>query len=125
MPDIAPSIAAYLDTVPDRFRPALLDMRAAILAELDQRGIAWTEDISYAMPAVRVGTKGKVVAGYAGFVRQCGLYPHSGTVLPQMRDLIGTRGGTKSALHFTPDDPIPATVLARMITLRLAEIGPT
>lgn len=114
-------LAAYIAAAPPEFRDALTDIRqriAAILTDLEEPFI---ERISYAMPGFEV--RGKMVAGYAAHSVKCGFYPHSGTVLPHMAAQIGQRGHTKSALHFTPDDPIPDDLLRQVIALRLGEIG--
>jgi len=44
---------------------------------------AATETLSYGMPAFRLAD-GKVAAGFASFGKRCGLYPHSGSVIPKL-----------------------------------------
>ena len=117
-------VEAYIAAADPRFRAALNDIRAAISDHLTLREVTFEECISYAMPGMKVlAPKPAMVAGYAAFARKCGFYPHSGSVIPGLAALIGARGHTKSALHFTPDDPIPADLLAAALDARLAEIG--
>ncbi len=116
----------YIAAAPEHFRPALTDLRAAIRAHLTMRGVCYEEVISYAMPGYRLtgaGKPGAMVAGFAAHRHQCGFYPHSGSVLPRLAAAIGARGHTKSALHFTPDDPLPPALLASVLDARLDEIG--
>ena len=116
----AGDIDAYLASVPEDQRNCLSDLRARIRLTLPD----CEETISYAMPAHREpGRKGKVVIGYAGFARHCGVYPHSGGIIPQMAaDLTGWKT-SKSGVLFTPDRPLPDGILRRIIALRLKEIA--
>ena len=116
----AGDIDAYLASVPEDQRNCLSDLRARIRLTLPD----CEETISYAMPAHRQpGRKGKVVIGYAGFARHCGVYPHSGGIIPQMADDLTGWKTSKSGVLFTPDRPLPDAVLQRIIDLRLKEIG--
>ena len=79
--------------------------------------------VPYAMPGFRLG--GKMVAGYAGFARNCGFYPHSGNIIPQFADEIAAlrfrhRPG---AISFTPARPLPEDLVRRLVAARLAELG--
>ena len=116
-------IDSYIAAAPAHMRGALSDLRAALHANLAARGVVVDEVISYSMPGRRLPGRGPVVAGFAAWVKHCSFYPHSGSVLPAFADRIGTRGHTKSALHFTPEDPIPPDLLHDLLTARLAEAG--
>jgi uncharacterized protein YdhG (YjbR/CyaY superfamily) len=82
------------------------------------------ECLSYAMPGFRQpGPKGKMVAGYAAFAKNCGYYPHSGNIIPQFTaDLTGFKT-TPGAIQFTPDHRIPDALILRLIDARVAEIA--
>lgn len=76
-----PAIRAYLDGCRPDHRAALLVLHDQLSSLLPDH----VECISYAMPGFRQpGPKGKIVVGYAAFRRHLGLYPHSGTVIPQI-----------------------------------------
>ena len=110
---------AYLATLPADQRALLGQMRRQLAALLPQA----TEVISYAMPGYRIGKR--VVAGYAGFARHCGFYPHSGGIIPgfgRELDALGFRH-SKSGVLFTPAKPLPPDLLARIVAARLAEAG--
>ena len=82
------------------------------------------ECLSYAMPGFRQpGPKGKMVAGYAAFARNCGFYPHSGTIIPQFAAELTGFKTTPGAIQFTPDHMIPEPLILRLIDARVAEIA--
>lgn len=111
-------VDAYLAACRPDQRAALTELRARLKALLPDH----IECLSYAMPGFRQpGPKGKMVAGYAAFAQHMGLYPHSGSVIPRL-DCGGFKT-SKSGILFTPDTPIPADLLARIIRTRQAEIA--
>ncbi len=111
-------IDAYLARLPPAQAAALQDLRALIAARLPDH----IEVMSYAMPGFRQpGPKGKMVVGYAAFARHLGLYPHSGSVIPRI-DCTPFKT-SKSGVLFTPATPLPATLVHRIIDLRLAELA--
>ena len=112
----ATQIDDYLRTVPaDRLR-ALEDLRAKIRSVVPDA----EECISYGMPAFRV--HGGVVAGFQATKNGCSYYPFSGSTLATLARFVRGYGQTKSALHFTPDKPLPTTLVRRLIKARMAEM---
>jgi len=113
----AESHDAYLTSRPEDQRAALSALRAQIRALIPEA----EEVISYAMPGFRIGKQ--VIAGYAGFARNCGYYPHSGGVIPQLAAELDAAGfrHTPGAVQFTPKHPLPQELVARLVGLRLAE----
>lgn len=104
---------------PDQAR-ALQALRAVIRARLPDH----VECLSYAMPGFRQpGKGGKMVAGYAAFNRNCGYYPHSGSIVPQFAAELAGFKTTPGAIQFTPDHMIPEALVLRLIDARLAEIA--
>ncbi len=115
-----PEIAAYLAALPEGQRAALTALRDTLRALLPDH----LEVMSYAMPGFRQpGPKGKMVVGYAAFARHCGLYPHSGSILPALGPETTGFKTSKSGILFTPDHPLPAPLIARILSLRQAEIA--
>lgn len=115
------AVEAYLAALPaDKAAPlvALRARIAALLAEMDED---FTERMSYNMPGFEL--RGKMIAGYAANTSNCGYYPHSGTTLDSIAEAIGPRSRTKSALHFTAQDPISDALLRCVLEARLAEIA--
>jgi uncharacterized protein YdhG (YjbR/CyaY superfamily) len=112
-------IDSYLAARPDYQQTALAALRAQL-----RRLLPGAEEVmSYAMPGLRLG--GKMIAGYAGFARHMGLYPHSGGIIPQIGAEIDALGfkRSKSGVLFTADRPLPEALVARIVALRLEEAG--
>ena len=112
----ATPIDDYLRTVPEDRRIALEDLRAKIRTVVPEA----EECISYRMPAFRV--HGAVVAGFHATKDGCSYYPFSGSTLATVARFVRAYHKTKSALHFSPDNPLPMTLVRRLIKARIAEI---
>src|SRR5579875_1223392 len=96
----ASEIDDYLARVEEPKRSTLEEVRRRILEVIPEA----QQTISYQCPAFKVG--GTVVAGFAAFKNHLSYLPHSGSVLAAVPDAAGY-GGTKSALHFAVDEPLP------------------
>lgn len=108
----------YIATLPPDQRDALTTLRARLRALLPDH----VETMSYAMPGFRQpGAKGKMVVGYAAFAKHLGLYPHSGSVIPQID--CSPFKTSKSGVLFTPDRPLPDALLRQIVETRQAEIA--
>jgi uncharacterized protein YdhG (YjbR/CyaY superfamily) len=114
----AADVDAYLAALPDDQRSALTGLHARLKTLLSDH----IECMSYAMPGFRQpGPKGKMVVGYAAFAKHLGLYPHSGTVIPKI-DCTPFKT-SKSGVLFTPAQPLPDTLLEKIIRTRQAELA--
>jgi uncharacterized protein YdhG (YjbR/CyaY superfamily) len=110
---------AYLAALPDDQRTCLQALRTLLTSLLPQ-----AEEVkSYAMPGYRIGKH--VIAGYAGFAKNCGYYPHSGNIIPQFADELDRLGFRYSGggVSFTPAHPLPDDLVARLVATRKAELG--
>lgn len=109
------TIDEYLAAVSGPRRIALDELRRTI-----RRIVPKAEEcISYRIPAFRLG--GAIVAGFCARAKGCSYFPFSGSTL---RTLAGDLRGyeqTKSALHFGPDEPLPAALVRKLIKARIAE----
>ena len=111
-------VDAYIAALPPDQRDALTTLRARLRSFLPGH----LEVMSYAMPGFRQpGPQGKMVAGYAAFAKHLGLYPHSGSVIPRID--CSPFKASKSGVLFTPDPPLPDTLLRKIIETRQAEIA--
>ena len=82
------------------------------------------ECISYAMPGFRAaGPQGKMSLGYAAFARHLGVYPHSGFVISLLLTDCAGFTTSNSGVLFTPDNPLPTTLLHKIIDAKLREIA--
>ena len=102
--------------------PAAKKSLTALRAQLKGLLPTATETISYGMPAFRLES-GKVAAGFAFFGKRCGLYPHSGNVIPKLgKQLAGYQTST-GGITFAPEAPLPLSVVKAVVKLRLQEIA--
>ncbi len=112
------AVEAYLAALPADQQTALRALRATLARLLPGH----IEVMSYAMPGFRQpGPKGRMVAGYGAFARHLGLYPHSGSVIPQI-DCRPFKT-SKSGVLFTPDHPLPVALVETILRTRQAEIA--
>lgn len=115
---MAQAVDLYLAALPPAQAEALQALRALLRARLPEA----SECISYAMPGFR-HPGGKMVAGYAAFTHHLGLYPHSGSVMPQLAAECAGFKTSKSGILFSPAHPLPEALVLRIVETRLAEIA--
>ncbi|MGN6472620.1 MAG: iron chaperone [Mycobacteriales bacterium] len=112
----ASEIDAYLADVEEPKRSTLEEVRRRILEVIPDA----EQTISYKCPAFKVD--GKVIAGFAAFTKHLSYLPHSGSVLGAVTD-AAKYGGTKSALHFGVDEPLPRELIKQLVEARLRQAG--
>lgn len=109
---------AYLAAAPEKFRPALQRLREVLATTLPDA----EEMVAYDMPGFRAD--GTVVASYAAFSRQCGLYvlPHA---VAEHADEIAAAGlkATRTGVTFTPRTQIPDELVERLARTSLRGAG--
>ncbi len=110
------TIHEYLANVSREKRAVLENLRQTIHKIVPEA----EECISYAMPAFRLN--GTVVAGFAATAKGCSYFPFSGSTLRTLAEDLQSFDRTKSALHFTPDKPLSAALVRKLIRARIAEI---
>ena len=108
------TVDLYLQSLPDAQHKCLQQLREQIKVLVPQA----EETISYGMPAFK---QNGILVYYAAFTHHMSLFVIP-KVLDQVRPMLGDRSTTKSAIHFTEDNPIPLAVVEKCIALRLAEI---
>jgi uncharacterized protein YdhG (YjbR/CyaY superfamily) len=111
------TIDEYLAAVPAAQRKALNQLRKTIRTIIPKA----EECISYSMPAFRVA--GGIVGGFAARGHGCSYYPFSGSTLGTLKGDLADYSQTKSALHFTPEKPLPVALVRKLIRTRLAEMN--
>ena len=101
----------YIAAAPEVFRPMLRDLRAQLALSLPDA----EEIIAYDMPGFQIGTA--IIAGYAAFSKQCGLYLAAGAITAHADD-IAAEGlkATKTGVTFSPRKPL-SDDLARKLAL--------
>ena len=113
------SVDAYLAALPAGPREALEAVRRIILTTAP--GAA--EVIAYGIPTYRVN--GRMLVSIAAFARHCSIFPASGAVMDALGEELRPYFRERATLRFRPDDPIPESLVVRLLRVRLAEIeGP-
>jgi uncharacterized protein YdhG (YjbR/CyaY superfamily) len=116
MKGIPKNIDDYLKGVSADRRRALKDLRKKIHTVLPEA----EECISYRMPAFRF--EGTVVAGFLATTKGCSYFPFSGRTLKTLSQLVSHYEQTKGSLHFSPENPLPLTLVRKLLKTRIAEI---
>lgn len=93
---------AYIATAPEQFRAVLGQLRAQLSQALPDA----EQVMKYDMPGFQI--KETIVAGYAAFSKQCGLYVDSKAVVSQAEEIARLRlNSTKTGVTFSAKKPIP------------------
>ncbi len=108
------AVDAYLAKVPPAMRKALDSLRKTIRAAAPDA----EETISYQMPAFRY--EGNLVY-YAAFSDHCSLFIGSVVTQRKFAAELKTFAAGKGTVHFTPDHPLPAALVTRIVKARVAE----
>jgi uncharacterized protein YdhG (YjbR/CyaY superfamily) len=100
---------AYIAAAPEAFRPALNRLRTLLAGALPEAD----EIVAYNMPGFEIG--GSVVASYAAFSKQCGLYLLPGAIAEHAEDIAAAGlKATKTGITFSPAKPIPDDLVERL-----------
>lgn len=113
--DGAEAVESYLAKVPEPAHTTLQKIRATIRSVVPADT---TEGLSYGMPAFRY--KGALVA-YAAFKDHCSFFPMQASLIDEMKDELAGYRTSKGTLQFPVDKPLPATLLKKMVKVRVAE----
>ena len=100
---------AYIAQAPEAMRPLLTRLRATLAEALPEA----EQVIAYNMPGFRIGKT--IVAGYAAFAKQCGLYV-SPAAIASLDDELAAAGlkPSKTGVTFTPAKPIPDELITKL-----------
>lgn len=117
MPEFA-NHDAYIAAAPEAFQPLLAQLRAQLAKMLPDA----EEVIAYDMPGFGFGNS--IIAGYAAFSKQCGLYVSKGAIAAHADD-IATAGlkATKTGVTFAPRKPIPDELVEKLVRASRKELG--
>lgn len=78
------------------------------------------ETIAYRMPTLK--HEGKPFLGFDAHTNHIGLYPYSGKTIAALGDALERYETSRGAIRVPIDEPIPKTLLRKLIRGRLAEI---
>jgi uncharacterized protein YdhG (YjbR/CyaY superfamily) len=108
------SIDEYIGTFPEETRALLEQVRSAIKAAAPGA----EERISYGMPAFALN--GTLVY-FAAWKKHIGLYPSSSGVPEAFNDELSKYEGSKGAIRFPSDQPLPLELIRRIVQYRVSE----
>ena len=109
---------AYIAAAPEQFQPSLSRLRTLLSRALPEAD----EIVAYGMPGFTIG--GTVVASYAAFSKQCGLYVLPGAVSAHADEIAdaGLRA-TRTGITFSPRRPIPDDLVERLARTSREQAG--
>jgi uncharacterized protein YdhG (YjbR/CyaY superfamily) len=111
----AKTIDEYLTGLSDDKRAALERLRMAIRAAAPRA----EEYISYQLPAFRLD--GKPLVAFGATAKHCAFYPMSGTTVEAHKEELKDYDTTKGTVRFQADNPLPATLVRKLVKARIAE----
>ena len=111
----ATEIDQYLSGLEEPKRATLTHLRDTIVGIVPDA----EQCISYGMPAFKL--QGKVIGGFAAFKSHLSYLPHSGSVIAHLANETEGYVKTKGSLHFPVDQPLPKSLVERLLAARIAE----
>ena len=111
----AASVDQYVAGADARFRPLLRSVRKTIRAAAPRA----TESINYGIPTYKLD--GQRLAYFSAATKHCAVHMVRKEHLDEAAGL--GFGVGRGSIRFTPEKPIPARLLTRIVKARAAEIG--
>ena len=112
----AGQIRAYLAAQPPRTRAVLKEIRDAIRAVAPDA----VDSFSYRIPGVKLD--GKALVWYAGFTHHASLYPIGDAISKRFASELECYETSKGTVRFPLDQPIPVTLVKRMVRARVEDV---
>lgn len=107
----------YLISVDEPQHSLMQKLRATIKSVCPEA----EEVISYNMPAFKY--KGRLMVGYAVAKHRCSLYPWTNSITVRLKDELQEFSTSKGTIRFTPQKPLPAGLIRRIVKIRMEEIA--
>lgn len=109
---------AYIAAAPEQLQPLLIQLRSQLAQILPDA----EELIMYDMPGIGFGKS--IVAGYAAFSKQCGLYVSKGAIASHADDIAASGlKATKTGVTFAPRKSIPEELIKKLVIASRKELG--
>jgi uncharacterized protein YdhG (YjbR/CyaY superfamily) len=108
------TVSGYLASLSTKNRAALNDLRKKIRVAAPGA----EECISYQIPAFRF--EGRMLVWYGAWENHCALYPGT-SITPFKKELGRFDTSSKGTIRFQADDPLPATLVRRLVKARIAQ----
>jgi len=107
------TVDGYLSKVGDDKRAALQKLRKTIHAAAPKA----EECISYGLPAFRLD--GRMLVWFGAAANHCSFYP--GGIVQAYKGELKDYKTSKGTIQFAPDNPLPATLVRKIVKARIAE----
>ena len=107
------TVDEYLAALSSDKRAALEGLRKTIRAAAPRA----EECISYQLPAFRLN--GKMLVWFGASANHCAFYP--GAVVEAHKDELEEYDTSKGTIRFQPDNPLPATLVRKLVKARIAK----
>jgi uncharacterized protein YdhG (YjbR/CyaY superfamily) len=102
---------AYIAAAPEQFRAMLSQLRVQLSRALPDA----EEVIKYDMPGFQI--EDTIIAGYAAFSKQCGLYVDPGAIAAHADEIaLLNLKATKTGVTFSVSKPIPGELVEKLAT---------
>lgn len=109
---------AYIAAAPEQFRVMLGRLRACLSRVLPGA----EEVIKYDMPGFQI--EGTIIAGYAAFSKQCGLYVDPGAIAAHADEIASLKlKATKTGVTFSASRPVPDELVEKLALASRANKG--
>lgn len=105
----------YLASLSDDKRAALKTLRRTIR----EAAPGAEECISYQLPAFRLN--GRMLVAFGATAKHCAFYLMSSSIVEAHREELSDYDTGKGTIRFAPDEPLPATLVKKLVTARIAE----
>ena len=112
------NVDEYIAAMPDDRRGPLEQLRETIRAAAPGA----TEAFAYAMPAFR-SHGGQFLVSYDAYKRHYSLFPASGAVIEALGDELSPYLSGKGTIRFPADQLVPASLVTRVVMVRLTEVA--
>ena len=109
----AKTVDEYLAALSNDKRAALERLRETIQAAAPRA----EECISYQLPAFRLD--GRMLVWFGAATNHCSFYP--GAVVDDYKEELEDFATSKGTIRFQPDNPLPATLVRKLVKARIAE----
>lgn len=108
-------------TIDEYLAPLSADKRAALerLRQVIRSAAPNAEEcISYGVPAFRLNG---MLVGFGAGAKHCSLFLMNGHTVDACGDLLAGYDTSKGTIRFTPDRPLPAALVRKLVKARIAE----
>jgi len=115
MPAKTKTIDEYLAALSEDKRAALEKLRQTIRALAPKA----EECISYGLCAFRL--QGHPLVAFGAWADHCSFYPMSAHTITTHKDALRQYHTSKGTIRFTPEKPLPAALVRKLVKARIAE----